>query len=608
MSAPRWHSGLGLNKTLPDNLLKHAENLNQQLRDIQRARNGQRYTPPWLFDHISSSAMLLCEKVALELAAMVDSQETFGNCKAGLSILVPVEDPEAVSRLRLLSVNEVFHMVRSSIIETRRWLPDDSRDANVVGVRRLGAHSIEVFVDREEDKTALASVEEWKEVLVENLMTENVRYGVYLQGVKRKVLANLQTTTDARLKAAAEIYKDNKTRLELLYDDHMITSVEISPKISPTSSVIINFKSPEIANEAIKKGIFWHGKKFPCQKFMRAASLLQCSNCQTFGHTANRCLSSVRCGHCAQHHATETCSVDDAKCANCGKAHRSDDLTCIKRKRLSQALQIHASEVGSLWDSQERYLQLSLGPGLSLKPRTINPRPRKKGDKGKRGGYDRVSVWKDLEDRIQLLSDAVDLEESDEAISLSEQDERKSGQEPSSFRPDVPSPGSDQAISVEDDAATKDTEDPDKHAARGESPKGKITAPEEPGSPAARKITTLTNDPQIGEMRVQAMSADTIHQDANASAPARSESPQCNLPAPEQLEAPAPNEITKPDQPQRAQQSQAHATEAIHEESFTNIWEGAEQAIAPSTAGATVNPPLSPLLPPLIVRFRRLRE
>ncbi|KAL8713612.1 MAG: hypothetical protein Q9220_002474 [cf. Caloplaca sp. 1 TL-2023] len=269
MANPNWHRDFDLNKPLPQNIILHAEQLNRQFRDIQEARKDHPHTPPWLFDRMSRSAILLCEKIgcdpnATHAAPLIDAP----------SVTVPIHDPEAVSLLRLLSLSDVLYRVRESIVETRRWLPSNGRDPNVTAVKVLGAHQIKIYVGNEEEKTALDSSEEWKEILVENLTRDNVRFGVHLLGVKQTVLAKLQTT-DARIKVAAEIYSLNKTRLELLYHDSMITSVEVSSKVTPNPNVVVNFKSPELANEAIKKGILWHGKIFPCQKFLRASTLLQ---------------------------------------------------------------------------------------------------------------------------------------------------------------------------------------------------------------------------------------------------------------------------------------------------------------------------------------------
>lgn len=60
--------------------------------------------------------------------------------------------------------------------------------------------------------------------------------------------------------------------------------------------------------------------------------LVQCRNCQMFGHGEKWCSVQTKCAHCAGKHKTDGCkSMDKIKCANCNGKHKAVDLDCPSR-------------------------------------------------------------------------------------------------------------------------------------------------------------------------------------------------------------------------------------------------------------------------------------
>jgi hypothetical protein len=57
--------------------------------------------------------------------------------------------------------------------------------------------------------------------------------------------------------------------------------------------------------------------------------LLQCFNCQQFGHMQSDCSKPRVCFKCGQQHENKQCTVDKPKCANCKGEHPSSSKTCI---------------------------------------------------------------------------------------------------------------------------------------------------------------------------------------------------------------------------------------------------------------------------------------
>lgn len=60
--------------------------------------------------------------------------------------------------------------------------------------------------------------------------------------------------------------------------------------------------------------------------------IVQCHNCQMFGHGEKGCSVRTKCSNCAGKHKTVDCKANTAKCANCNGNHKSSDLTCPNRE------------------------------------------------------------------------------------------------------------------------------------------------------------------------------------------------------------------------------------------------------------------------------------
>jgi len=67
--------------------------------------------------------------------------------------------------------------------------------------------------------------------------------------------------------------------------------------------------------------------------------IVQCKNCQLFGHTKNFCGKTARCVKCLGKHATSDCTktVDEPpKCCNCGMGHPANYRGCMVAKELQK--------------------------------------------------------------------------------------------------------------------------------------------------------------------------------------------------------------------------------------------------------------------------------
>lgn len=62
--------------------------------------------------------------------------------------------------------------------------------------------------------------------------------------------------------------------------------------------------------------------------------VVQCRNCQMFGHGERGCSIKTKCAHCAGKHRSDACtSINNVKCANCNGRHKSFDISCPNREK-----------------------------------------------------------------------------------------------------------------------------------------------------------------------------------------------------------------------------------------------------------------------------------
>jgi hypothetical protein len=110
-------------------------------------------------------------------------------------------------------------------------------------------------------------------------------------------------------------------------------------KSKQTSSIVVAFKTEEEAKK-IGSRITILGQSLRTERYRSTPPTTQCSNCQAFGHNANRCRNQAACQLCAESHTTtqhncSSCSTKGKpcrhtlpKCCNCKKPHFANSKDC----------------------------------------------------------------------------------------------------------------------------------------------------------------------------------------------------------------------------------------------------------------------------------------
>ena len=105
-------------------------------------------------------------------------------------------------------------------------------------------------------------------------------------------------------------------------------------KSKTKSSVVIGFGHPQDANSAIRLGVSWAGTPLESVKYDGGTPILQCYNCQQYGHNGKRCQSKPRCITCAGPHLSKKCPPGSKlRCAVCSGEHPANSQTCERRRQ-----------------------------------------------------------------------------------------------------------------------------------------------------------------------------------------------------------------------------------------------------------------------------------
>jgi len=191
----------------------------------------------------------------------------------------------------------------------------------------------------------------------------------------------------------------NRTKLSLFTKPEAITYIGwLKSDITglKSTSIKMEFDTPELANETIRKGLNWDGQPHSVERYVAHSKIMQCFNCQSYGHIGNRCLSTITCAKCASHHDTKSCTADSRRCAACHGAHPSRSNNCKARMQEKERMKKATREAPTYWPLKvvpEELLETR--DENSQNPRCISPvaannsnpdlsLPSKKSQKGKK--------------------------------------------------------------------------------------------------------------------------------------------------------------------------------------------------------------------------------
>lgn len=254
------------------------------------------------------------------------------------AVTVKLKDHGVAQRLRLVPAPRIRQQVETAVRGHAA-----TRAIKVVAAHQLKSGDIQIFTSSTAEATKLRENTGWTSGLGEHAELIVPTYGVIVHGIST---------------ASINIKDQRATIQQMLADNHtVIPKAEISfvgwlTRESPlkrASSIVVEFKDPEMANAIIYTGMAWDGQIHTCQLYDRACRVKQCFRCYNYGHIGAQCGATQTCGYCAELHETKNCKQKGEqgftpRCAVCKGVHTAWSNACPARKkeldRVEQAKQI----------------------------------------------------------------------------------------------------------------------------------------------------------------------------------------------------------------------------------------------------------------------------
>ncbi|KAI1001110.1 hypothetical protein K3495_g7092 [Podosphaera aphanis] len=195
----------------------------------------------------------------------------------------------------------------------------------VIGARQMRNGQVKVYFSGDETEQRLTKQQDWVVKLSLTAHIASPTFQVLVHDMplsfdpeKREQIKELESTNRQYLRGL-EIKKASGLK-------------KIGKPNKNSGSLIVWCDKAEQADVAIRKGIMWRYQLKATEIFRSGFRLMQCLNCQTYGHIARNCTAIAKCGNCAEKHNTRECTgKKEVRCCNRSRKFRAWDLTCPLR-------------------------------------------------------------------------------------------------------------------------------------------------------------------------------------------------------------------------------------------------------------------------------------
>lgn len=125
----------------------------------------------------------------------------------------------------------------------------------------------------------------------------------------------------------------------------------------PTQTVKVTFRA-----QTLPKRVYLYFTSSEVETYK--VPILQCHNCQRYGHYAKYCSNDTVCVVCAGDHAGQNCTAKNVKCRNCALPHKANSPTCTiyqtqdQIRKKMQDMKVTYREARDLLEGKISYAQL----------------------------------------------------------------------------------------------------------------------------------------------------------------------------------------------------------------------------------------------------------
>ena len=303
-------------------MLKHIT-----IEATERARDR---IPLRQYHDLRSSFQELLSKLNLNGGPPGPDSMTRTNEVAGLNasslITFNIEHQAAVNHLYVTSPVGILRNVSSSLETMRSSGHDAPNSIHFTNAVLLEDGNVEVYAyaDSKEEMERLSRVRGWDLEFEKSISVPVKSYAVEIPQLN--VASFNMKTRKHKAAAIKELLEGNLRLADSLRNIDDIRDIRWCAQQRKESSLIIEFRTAQQADQILDIGLFVRGKHYSCE-FPRQ-KVRRCGRCQTFGHGQMSCSSAHRCGNCASQHATWLCISSIRHCAKCHGPHWTSEETC----------------------------------------------------------------------------------------------------------------------------------------------------------------------------------------------------------------------------------------------------------------------------------------
>ena len=211
-------------------------------------------------------------------------------------VTVKLKEGSMVQRYRNHPVTWTRQQVQTSIREN-----GPTKSIKVVAAYQLKSGDIQIYTSTTAEAEQLKENKGWLKGLGEQAELVVPTYGVIVHGVSTRSI-----NVREQKSIIQQMLADNYTvipRAEISYVGWLTKEATLKR----TSSIVVEFTDPEMANAIIYAGMAWEGQIHHCQLYDRSCRVKQCFRCHHYGHIGTLCNVAQTCGYCAELHETRHC-------------------------------------------------------------------------------------------------------------------------------------------------------------------------------------------------------------------------------------------------------------------------------------------------------------
>ena len=230
-------------------------------------------------------------------------------------------------------VDEKFKTWRQLLGELRQYHPS----LRITHIKELPKGDFLIIGDSVQDMIILQSESKMKAALGQKVKVSLPKaFQINKAHLKSLVIKGVPTDiTESEFKEFLDINKINYAKAERLKSQK-------DGRVLPIFHLHIT--DPDEAEALLSKNLACNitGIVYQVEEFRKPVSVMQCFNCQSFGHSAKNCRSKQKCLICGESHTHKGCPNKEArkpKCANCKGPHVASYKGCPAYKK--QAFQQH---------------------------------------------------------------------------------------------------------------------------------------------------------------------------------------------------------------------------------------------------------------------------